>query len=68
MNIEVAKIRFFQDVSPCPVANSFRRFGDYASSKHPQLFTVVKVKAHQPWTSPEGSRMLKFPDFKTVGI
>ena len=35
------------------------------------VLTLVKGKSKaipsQAWTSPEGSRRLKFPDFKTVG-
>jgi hypothetical protein len=34
------------------------------------LYPVLKGKAIsvQAWTGPEGSRMLRFPDFQTTGI
>ena len=38
---------------------------------HPSVFKLIKKKGKaiplQAWTGPEGSRRLRFPDFKTIG-
>jgi len=54
-----------------------KRFSDFSKhpgclwGKHNQPLNIPRVKGKaiplQAWTSPEGSRSLRLPDFKTIG-
>jgi hypothetical protein len=48
------------------LSNTVQETSEYFSAKHP--CKMGKAISLQAWTGPEGSRRLRLPDFKTIGI
>ena len=55
---------------PNPSQIPDKHFSDYyvATNGHTDMASTGKAISLQAWTGPEGSRNLRFPDFKTVRL